>query len=946
MPRYHFGVFQKGMLTALPLFFFATLAMGQCPDKKFLEGRMAALVNSSQQKDLSELSGYLDKIRYCPYRNDSTHARLARRIGWMYAKNGDYLNGVKYFSQCVNIITTNADRPAINITDLPGSYYWLSTAYESLNMVKERMTALDSCYKVSMRINYVDYSTMRALYEWGQYFFNLGDYHRCIDYMQRCESLLKAYPKIGLASIREEFMSGSLLWQTKALLELKQYEEAEKTLNSRMEDCKRAGQYNNLGAIFSQLAELQLRKGNYKKALFFYTNAFKNDQRAGYNLNCKQTLKDIGYNIHFLHDINFSKALEYYKRALSLINKDTSLKAADMSESVDLYRLIATLFCQQGQYDLAYHYFQEAFDQINLGTNEMKILQGNQESIIQFKKIHHITSLIIDKGDAYRRQFETTMQRTRIQEAIRVYKAADQFLDKIRTAQPDLESKLFWRSDSRRLYEHAIDACYLASDFLGAFYFFEKSRAVLLQDQLNEQKSLGLADIMKQTQLNKRILPLERELKTLDDSSKAYSDLHDELFSLQKELQNAKEVIKTTNPLYYQNFMSNDSVTIKDVQERILENHQALVELFDGDSAVYVFVISKQRSYLQKINKTAFENLSTAYVRYLSDPDLLNRSFDSFTDISNQLYQLIFGKINLPPGRIIISPPDGRYFPFESLVTKQKPHTYFVENYAVSYTYSARYLLNNFLANLSSSSRTFIGIAPVRFSGLGALTGSDQSLKNIRRYFRNAASFVGAKATKNNFLKEYYRYEIIQLYTHATDSSSSGDPAISFADSTLLLSDLLYENRPASSLIVLSACETGNGRLYNGEGVFSFNRQFAALGIPSCVSTLWQADNKSTYEITEIFYKYLSKGEPLDVALQSAKKEFYHSSNREHQLPYYWAVSILVGKSDSIQLQKPLPWKWATAAAAVLALVGLGIWWAKRRKSQKSKKIDNLILQS
>jgi CHAT domain-containing protein len=218
----------------------------------------------------------------------------------------------------------------------------------------------------------------------------------------------------------------------------------------------------------------------------------------------------------------------------------------------------------------------------------------------------------------------------------------------------------------------------------------------------------------------------------------------------------------------------------------------------------------------------------------------------------------------------------------------------------------------------------------VRYSNdrLATLSGSDESLKRIHGHFRNAVSFVGAEATKNNFLTEYYRYKIVQLYTHATDSSSSGDPAIYFADSTLLLSDLFYENKPASSLIVLSACETAEGKLYNGEGVFSFNRQFAALGIPSCVSTLWQTDDQATYRITELFYEYLAKGKPMDVALQSAKKEFILTSSREHKLPYYWAAPILVGQSGTIELPSRFPWQWLTALAflLILCLVGWRIW--------------------
>jgi CHAT domain-containing protein len=357
--------------------------------------------------------------------------------------------------------------------------------------------------------------------------------------------------------------------------------------------------------------------------------------------------------------------------------------------------------------------------------------------------------------------------------------------------------------------------------------------------------------------------------------------------------------------------------------------------LYVGDSAVYVLAITKQKSYLERINKTAFDNLSTMYDHYLSKPDLLNRNYYAFTDISHQLYELIFHNLTLPAGRIIISP-DVRYFPFESLVTR-KPDSYFVEDFAVSYTYSARYLLNDFSSNSSTTSGTLFGVAPVRYAnGIAALPGSDQSLQRIQRLFKSTTNLIGAKATKGNFLNEYYRYKIVQVYSHATDSGSSGNPEIYFADSALSLSDLFYENEPASSLIVLSACQTAEGKVQSGEGVFSFNRQFAALGVPSCISTLWEADNKSMYKITELFYKYLTKGFPMDVALQSAKREILQKSGRENKMPYYWAAPILVGQSGTIDLPGKLPWLWTTTAA-IFALIGIGGWRAKKRRMQRTK---------
>ena len=126
--------------------------------------------------------------------------------------------------------------------------------------------------------------------------------------------------------------------------------------------------------------------------------------------------------------------------------------------------------------------------------------------------------------------------------------------------------------------------------------------------------------------------------------------------------------------------------------KKSLKDRQAVVEIFSGDSAVYLFSITAQQIVLKKIDKNAFDKLTTKCASYISQPSFLNGNFSSFVEISHSLYQLIFQNNALPSGRIIISP-DGKYFPFEALVTSTQPLRYFLDDYAVSYTYSARYLL-------------------------------------------------------------------------------------------------------------------------------------------------------------------------------------------------------------------------------------------------------------
>ena len=85
------------------------------------------------------------------------------------------------------------------------------------------------------------------------------------------------------------------------------------------------------------------------------------------------------------------------------------------------------------------------------------------------------------------------------------------------------------------------------------------------------------------------------------------------------------------------------------------------------------------------------------------------------------------------------------------------------------------------------------------------------------------------KASKNNFLKDFYKYKIIQLYTDASDKG--------IRESRNILCEYRYypylnyfANNPVTKSIVLSACDSQRKSIY-GRGVFSFSRGFAALGI-------------------------------------------------------------------------------------------------------------------
>ncbi len=906
---------------------------GQCPgmDSLYKTLDFFDTTNSmSSAEKLKELQRYDLQLKTCPARYDSVYSELLKQIAALYYFSADYIKAIQYLRRSIGIIEANEGKPFIDSKKLITKYFWLSVFYDSVNNITEKMKAVDSCIDIAIRLkSSSDISCIRAMASGIEYAFDVGDYHRCINYATISEAVAKEYAN-GNSQYRllgEQLASNSLLWKVNALLQLKNYQAAEEFLANKVEESKQLGLINHLGTIYALMAKVQISKGNYKKAIAYYEQAFGYEKKSGYKINCKTILNNIGYDIYFKHFNDADKALEYCRKALTYIDK--SVKKIDAFESLDAYTNIGNIYAHKYLYDSAFKYFQLAFDQIGPGTTENDLLNSPPDIMRRYKRIEYLVDLLIDKADVYREKYRVARDANAFHESIRIYKVADQLINKIKTEQSDFQSRLFWRSDTRRLYEHAIEACYDYKDTTEAFYFFERSRAILLNDELNEQRWLREDDMLTQMEIKKKMLQLDRELRNTDANSKRYIEIQREQLSLKQKLDRFIELIKEHNPLY-QGSLDSSTITISDIRKDILSDHAALVEIFTGDSAVYVMSITSAKNYFSKINKHHFDSLTNAFTRYISSAELLNSQFDKFLKTSHQLYQLIVENNPLPAGRVIISP-EGRYFPFEALVTNaSSAPIYFVNDHAVSYTYSARYLMNNF-AGATKKTGNFLGVAPVQYASvfsLSSLPGSDASLSTIRPYFTKTNMLVEKDATRNNFLRQFSNYAIIQLYTHASDSSNNHEPVIYFADSVLYLSDLIAENKPSTRLMVLSACETGNGILYQGEGVFSFNRAFASIGIPSSIINLWSVDNEATYRLTEIFYKYLSQGLPTDLALQKAKLEFMETS-KANSMPYFWAAPILAGRTETLIDKEKNLWKYVAVVA--IAVGGLIFWGWRRR---------------
>jgi CHAT domain-containing protein len=99
-----------------------------------------------------------------------------------------------------------------------------------------------------------------------------------------------------------------------------------------------------------------------------------------------------------------------------------------------------------------------------------------------------------------------------------------------------------------------------------------------------------------------------------------------------------------------------------------------------------------------------------------------------------------------------------------------------------------------------------------------------------------------------------------------------------------------------ASLVVLSACDTGIGRVEGEEGTANLVQAFFIAGARSVVASQWAADDASTAALMKTFYQGLAKGQDKAMALREAKRSLMARFGAD-AVPYYWAGFILMGDS-------------------------------------------------
>ncbi len=672
-----------------------------------------------------------------------------------------------------------------------------------------------------------------------------------------------------------------------------------------------------------KLAEVLALDKQYDKAKGYFIKAIN----VGEKVNSVQFLanaKTYLAKLYIDQDINFYEA---EKLLLSALNINIGVFGYKNDIIAEIYYYLAQIAKKRNQKDKLSAYVirtlhSSAYDKNNLN---------------QVIAPYNALDAIVLMGDWYNDEYIRTKDINILKKR---YQLIDEELALIKYSQKNFsseQSKIKIANEYREIFEKGLNTSWelyhntKEERFLEkAFELSETNRNTTLLEGLQDSKYKLFGDIPNELLEQENKIKRDLELVKLDlyyeKSAQApdkefISDLLNKRILLSNKLDSLHITFDIDYPRYANLKYANKVISISDVQLEIDKKTQ-LVTYFLGDSNLYSFIITKENvSFLKgKVADKLVESTIKLKKNLIDRKDVKN--------ISKDLYFYLLGQqLNKTKKNLVIIPDNVlNYIPFEILLNTE--NKLLIEDYTICYSGSVHLFLElkNDFFNYNSPNY-WAGFSP-KYKQDYELSSISDEISTISKMVKGKY-FIGDESKKQSFLDNNKEFSILHLAMHAEiDNENPMFNKLIFSDDELTSSEIYLSNTKAN-LAVLSACNTGFGKLEKGEGVMSMARAFHFSGVPSVIMSLWKVPDKETNKVMIAFYKHLKSGETKSEALKNAKLDFLKSTsdiNLKH--PYYWSGFVLNGNTNPLIPTKN--YNYLIIGFFIIGIVIFGVKWIKK----------------
>lgn len=545
---------------------------------------------------------------------------------------------------------------------------------------------------------------------------------------------------------------------------------------------------------------------------------------------------------------------------------------------------------------------------------------------------------------------------------------------KIRSTHAYESSSLQALKESRQRFQEAVDIAWALFEQSNgnpkyaerAFRLTELARGMLLLQSLVQARQFLPEAIRNQDyDLRVRMAWLEHEIAAEKDKASAgeksdpdkIKDWERQLFELKLERQR----ILADFPSYNDpDSLFLEVLAAQDVH-KLLRADQCMANYFLTETAAYIFSFDAKGDFRWRkaMLSQGFREQSRGLASYLWASKLEGQ--EQFLRHAWVLDSLLLGPERARWGKacqsLVIVPDDVlMLIPFEVLLSSP-PHPngaiwreqpWLLAQYNMGYAFSATLLKAQ--RNISDENERAVSKPPNVYGGFAPTysTTGDYKLQKTCSMVKNVQKMLGGHAwcdvdaSEERFKHSASEYRTLLLAMHGISNPEHpelshllfGDPGPdSLINNNILYAPELQILRLQADLVVLSACYSGSGKFEQGEGIFSLARAFAAARVPATVMSLWLFHEDAAPPLVEGFFKYLQAGKTKDEALRLAKLDFLNDEdNFEMAHPFFWAGLAASGDMRALDLPQKTPFYWWMVSATVL--LGLGLWWRRRKKRE------------